>query len=265
MEKQEDNYQKLLQVIGAVAKFPIIKVNREEFLRKQFKDSAYLNEILSQGPQAVYTTDSLLKKSQNIIKASTRETAITSFVAGLPSNPAVMVAAGSADVVQYFAFAINMAQKIAYLFGEDQLFDDNGENLPEEAQVRIVAYLGAMFGVSGAGTLIAKVSKTVGENVGKKVAKQALTKTTWYPLVKRIGTILGTKITKKTVEKVITKAVPVIGGVISGGLTYATFKPLGRRLATTLARNLNGEFMEDLELRPEFAEKIITDVEFEEI
>ena len=166
-----------------------------------------------------------------------------------------MVATGSADVAQYFGFAINMAQKIAYLFGEDDLFNEHN-NLSDEATVKIIGYLGAMFGVSGATSIIAKTSTIAGKNIGKKVAAQALTKTTWYPIVKRVGAIIGQKITKKTVEKTITKAVPVIGGVVSGGITYLTFKPLGNRLADVLANNLMGVYDEDLELNPEFVNNL---------
>ena len=46
---------------------------------------------------------------------------------------------------------------------------------------------------------------------------------------------------------------PVVGGAISGAITYATFRPMGGRLANVLVRNLNGEFDETgMELRPEF-------------
>lgn len=75
-----------------------------------------------------------------------------------------MVATGSADVAQYFGFAINMAQKIAYLFGEDDLFNENN-NLSDEATVKIIGYLGAMFGVSGATSIIAKTSTIAGKIV----------------------------------------------------------------------------------------------------
>lgn len=54
-------------------------------------------------------------------------------------------------------------------------------------QIRIITYLGIMFGASGSSALIANVSKTAGKNLGKKVAQQALTKTSWYPLVKKVG------------------------------------------------------------------------------
>jgi len=57
-------------------------------------------------------------------------------------------------------------------------------------------------------------------------------------LVKKVGSRIGHKITTAHIEKTVTKAVPIIGGIISGGLTYATFKPLGYRLAKVLAQNL---------------------------
>lgn len=254
MEKlsQDQLYDKTLQMIGAVSKMPIIKVNREEFLRKEFENSPYLDQILLHGPQHVYTLDTLRKKAETVVKNSTTRTAAISFASGLPANPAIMLAAGGADVVQYFAFAINMAQKIAYLFGEDELFDECNNQISEAAKIRIIAYLGVMFGAAGATSLIAKTSVKVGENLGKKLAATALTKTAWYPLVKKVGAIIGAKITKQTVGKVVSKAVPVIGGIVSGGITYVTFKPMGNRLVATLIKNINGEFDEEMELNPEF-------------
>lgn len=88
------------------------------------------------------------------------------------------------------------------------------------------------------------------------MAGQALTKTTWYPIAKKVGSILGYKITKKTVESVISKAVPVIGGAISGGITYVTFKPMGRRLADVFVKYLNGDYDIEMELNLEFAKSI---------
>jgi hypothetical protein len=70
-------------------------------------------------------------------------------------------------------------------------------------------------------------------------------------MVKKVGAIIGQKITKKTVEKTITKAVPVLGGVVSGGLTFVTFRPMGHRLSETFARGLRGELDEN-DLNPEF-------------
>lgn len=258
-QSQDKLYATTLQTIGAVANLPIVRVDREAFLRKQFAGDEHLDVILRDGPTMVYTAESLRQKADSIIKNSTAKTSAASFAAGLPSNPVVMVAAGGADVVQYFGFSINLAQQIAYLFGEDELFDGGG-NLSEAAQIRVIAYLGVMLGAAGAAGLVVQTSKQAGAVMGKKVAAQALTKTTWYPLVKKVGALVGQKITKKTVEKTITKAVPVLGGLVSGGLTYVTFRPMGGRLADVLMQNVLGEFDDQLELSPAFAARIGGDV-----
>lgn len=271
--KQNDAYAVVIQTINAASQLPIVRVDREEFLRKQFKDSKYLDSILEHGPQQVLTPEALRKRAEKIIKDSTTKTSVTSFVAGLPSNPFTAVVAGGADIVQYMGFALNLAQQIAYLFGEDDLYEGNYKELPEEVQIRVISYLGIMFGASGASALIANVSKVAGMNLGKKVAQKALTKTAWYPLVKKVGTIIGVNITKKSVGSIITKTIPIIGGVASGGITYFTFKPMGTKLADTFEKILNGEFevefdIED-ELKPEFKDSLndseIIDAEFSEI
>lgn len=255
---EEELYDAAISMIGSVAKLPVVRVDREAFLREQFAGSQYLNEILEHGPQYVYTVESLRLRANELIKRATNRTALVAFVAGIPGGP-VAVAAGGVDMAQYFGFAINLAQQIAYLFGEDDLFSDESE-LSEKAKVRVLAYLGAMFGASGAASLIANLAKELGKNMGKKLSQQALTKTVWYPLVKKIGAMVGKKIVKKSVEKAVAKVVPVVGGAISSGITYVTFKPMGGRLADVLVRNLNGEFDEaGMELRPEFRAAANTD------
>lgn len=256
-------------LIAKLAGLPIVRVNREDFLRSAFGSSPYIDEIIAHGPPAVFTVDSLRLKADEIIKNSTRKTSVASFAAGLPSNVAVMTVTAAADIVQYFGFALNMAQKIAYLFGEDNLFttynptDDmvkvNGEAVPEDAQIRMIIYLGAMLGVSGAGNLIVKAANQAGEVIGKRVAAQALTKTAWYPILKNIASSIGIKITKQTVGNTISKAIPVIGGCISGAITYATFNPMGSRLADIFVKMLNGEYDVEMELNPAFLEKLNTD------
>ena len=211
--------------------------------------------ILESGPQAVYTAESLRKKANGIIKSSATKTSLASFATGLPGNPVVMIAAGGADVAQYFGFAINLAQQIAYLFGEDDLFDGGGQ-LSEAAQVRVIAYLGAMFGAAGAAALVSQTSKLAGANLGKKVASQALTKTAWYPLVKKVGALVGQADHQEDRREDDHQGCPRRRWCLSGGLTYVTFRPMGHRLADVLFKNLNGDFDDQLELRAEFAETL---------
>ena len=249
---QEQLQGVVIQTMTAASQLPMVKVNREGILKTRFKDSPYLDKIIADGPTAVFTTKALRKEAEKIINDMTMKTSLISFAAGLPGNPFTAVAAGTADIVQYFGFALNLSQQIAYLFGEDELFVGEGKEISEEVQIRIIAYIGVMFGAAGSAVLLNKVSKTVGANIGKKVAMQALTKTTWYPLVKKVAAVIGVKITKKTVEKTIANAVPILGGLISGGLTYFTFQPMGGMLADTFVKKINGVFDSELELSEAF-------------
>ena len=67
-----------------------------------------------------------------------------------------------------------------------------------------------------------------------KLPQKALTKTFWYPIVKQIGKAVGVKVTKTTVSQGISKAIPVIGGVISGTLNFASMMPMANRLCEAL-------------------------------
>lgn len=245
-EQANKGYNTTMNLITTLSQLPLVRVNREEFLRNTFKKSEHLERILTEGPQAVFTSDSLRKKANEIIQASTNSTSIASFVAGLPSNIAVAIAAGGADLTQYFGFALNLAQQLAYLFGEDELFSGDHSDVNEQTKGRIVAYLGVMLGAGGAASLLVATSKKAAEVMGKKVAARALTKTAWYPLLKKVAAWIGVKITKQSVGKAVTKAVPVIGGFFSAGITYFTFKPMGNRLADVFKKNMDGEF--DIEM-----------------
>lgn len=271
LNNQDQFYDLALQTISAASQLPLVRVDREEFLKKQFKDSPYLDNILANGPQSVYTVESLQKKADKIISEMTTQTSLASFITGLPGNPAAAVPLAAADVTQFFGFALNMAQQLAYLYGQDDLFEKGQNELSEDAKLRLVVYLGVMFGVAGASALVPKVAKNVGQQMVRNVARQAITRTTWYPILRKIGSVIGVRVTRETVQKGILKAVPVVGGVISGGLTFASFKPMGQNLARTLSDNLQGKFKDDLELTPEFVaqlskqlDKVIEDAAFTE-
>ncbi|ABP92909.1 ABC-type uncharacterized transport system, ATPase component [Streptococcus suis 98HAH33] len=199
---QKQLYGVVIQTMTAASQLPMVKVNREKFLKTRFKDSPYLNKIIADGPTAVFTTKALRKEAEKIINDMTTKTSLISFAAGLPGNPFTAVAAGTADIAQYFGFALNLSQQIAYLFGEHELFVGEGEgNFRRGSNPPLLPTLVSCFGAGGSAVLLNKVSKTVGANIGKKVAMQALTKTTWYPLVKKVAAVIGVKIPKRLLKR----------------------------------------------------------------
>lgn len=90
-KNDEELYDAAIAMIGSVTKLPAIRVDRDAFLRQQFADSEYLDEILEHGPQYVYTVESLRRKADEVIKQSTNRTTLAAlwqgFPAGSPRSP----------------------------------------------------------------------------------------------------------------------------------------------------------------------------------
>ena len=54
-------------------------------------------------------------------------------------------------------------------------------------------------------------------------------------MVKKVASYLGVQMTKQTFAKGVSKAIPVVGALISGGLTFASYRPMAKKLKNHLA------------------------------
>lgn len=223
-------------ILENALKIPGVKVNRNAFLSEAFQTlpPEKLNEVLLKGPVLAGNSQSQLDKiaSSTIMKRTLQSSGV-SFAAGLPGGLA-MAATIPADTMQFFCMALRLAQEVSYLYGADDLWR-NGELADEEMIGQFILYCGVMFGVSGSSAAVRVLSSTMAKQVAKKLPQKALTKTIYYPIIKKVATLLGVKMTKDTFAKGISKAIPVIGGVVSGGITYVSMRPMGNRLAKTLS------------------------------
>ena len=70
--------------------------------------------------------------------------------------------------------------------------------------------------------------------VEKKLLHTALTKGTIYPIVKSVSSWFGKKMTKEVFAGFFKKSIPVVGGVIGGGITFLSFKPCCDKLKESL-------------------------------
>jgi hypothetical protein len=229
----------LPDIISKALALPVVRVDRRTFLTKLFPRATEveLMSILKDGPQAVYTLEQLTKVARRVVMHDTEKTSAISFAAGLPSNIAIAAGTGTADLVQYYGFALRMAQKVAYIYGQENLFTEEG-TLSEDGERDVMIYLGVMLGVASANSALMFISKGLSNTLSKKFMATAVTRTTWYPLLKKIAGYIGVSVTKKSTSAVISKSLPVIGGFVSGGLTLITFRPMGNRLIKTFETTL---------------------------
>ena len=224
----------LESIISSAIQLPGVKVDRRKFLAETFASDEYpLQDVIDLGPiEMGVSQDKLALLSHKLILKRTSQSSAASFVTGIPGGLA-MAATIPADILQFFGMALRLAQELSYLYGAQDLWQ-NGQVDDEKVKNQLLLYCGVMFGVSGAVSGVRVLSTQIAKTTLKKLPQKALTKTFWYPIIKQIGKAVGVKVTKSTVAKGVSKAIPVIGGVISGGLNFASMMPMANRLQATL-------------------------------
>ena len=221
-------------IISNAVKLPGVRVNRSKFLAETFANENFdLQAVIDVGPvSAGVPQERIEKAAAKLIFIRTSQSSAASFVAGIPGGLA-MAATIPADVAQFFGMALRLAQELSYLYGASDLWDADQID-DERVRNQLILYCGVMFGVSGAVSGVRVLSTQIAKTTLKKLPQKALTKTFWYPIVKQIGKAIGVKVTKTTVAQGISKAVPIVGGVISGSLNYVSMMPMANRLNAAL-------------------------------
>jgi hypothetical protein len=232
---REESNLGLTSIITKAIQIPGVKVTRDVFLREQFKNlpKKDIELIIEKGPvEAGCSREELRRKANRIIKERTAISTGASVVAGLPGGVA-LAATMTLDVVQFYGIALRMAQELVYLYGESDIWC---EGTPDSDKVtnRLILYCGVMLGATGAAQAVRAMSFALAKQALNKLPKMALSKTFFYPVIKSILKFFGVKVTKKIFANAVFKALPVVGGVVAGGITLASMFPMGNRLAETL-------------------------------
>lgn len=110
------------------------------------------------------------------------------------------------------------------MYGFEQ-FNLNEDDVDSETMNYLLIFMGVMFGVQGATGVLKKLADVLAKNIAKKLAQKSLTKGVVYPIVKKVALSVGIRMTKQIFADGVASAVPILGGALSGGLTFAMFKP----------------------------------------
>ena len=221
-------------VITNAVRIPGVKVDRNQFLTELFKaENVNIQDNIDLGPIEYGILPEQIKEIANkLILKRTSQSSMASFVAGIPGGLA-MFATIPTDVLQFFGMTLRLAQELSYIYGASDLWID-GKIDDEKVKSQLIMYCGVMFGVSGAASGVRVLATQIAKTTANKLPQKALTKTFWYPIVKQIGKAIGVKVTKSTVAKGLSKAIPVVGGILSGGLNFASMMPMAKRLNDAL-------------------------------
>ena len=219
-------------------KTPGVKINRATFLRSEFKTTypkSVVNKAIETTPeQAGIEHADIDKVANDVINHERIGVSGISTALGMPGGVA-MVATIPADIVQYYGFMLRAAQELMYLYGFPEINLNEKEGVFDSQTINtLILCLGVMYGVAGANNAIKAMAKGLATGVQKKLMQTALTKGTVYPIVKSVSKWFGVHMTKEVFAGFFKKAIPVVGGVVGGGLTFVTFKPCCERLKKSL-------------------------------
>lgn len=264
---EQNNESLALTVVNESLKLPFIKIDRSEFLIKKFGEQVDdIQKLIDEGPQVFFSKEELDESAIKVINANVLQSSSLSFASGLPGGFA-MAATIPADIAQFYGYSLKLAQEISYIYGYNNMWSDQGE-LTEDAKNTLILYLGVMLGVTSAGAAVRILSNKMALQALKKIPQKALTKTIYYPITKRVMAIFGTKLTKATFAKGVSKFIPLVGGAVSGTMNYISLKPMANRLKDELGKNINyttKDFEQDIKILND-EDVIITnsDVEYDD-
>lgn len=221
---------------------PGIAINRADFLQnelmKNYPQSVIDDAIAYNPAHAQIPVAAIDKIADEVIKYERNCVSGISAALGMPGGIA-MVATIPADLAQYYGYMLRATQKLMYLYGFPEIdTTEKSHKFDSETMNLLIICLGVMYGVSGANAALKTIAAALGKGVEKQLMKAALTKGTIYPIVKSISKWFGMNMTKQVFAGFFKKAIPVVGGVIGGGITYVTFKPCCDKLKVSLQDTL---------------------------
>lgn len=237
-----DGHVDIEDVIIMGLRTPGIKITRSEFLRKELMKK-YSEEVIEKAieetpAKAGITVEEINLIADDVIKFERNCVTGISTALGAPGGASV-VATLPADIIQYYGYMLRATQKLMYLYGFPEIdVEEKEQTFDSETLNILIICLGVMYGVAGANNAIKAMAKGLATGISKKIMSTALTKGTLYPIVKSIAKWFGVKMTKKLLAGMVQKSLPIVGGVVGGGITYVSFKPCCDRLKASLQDTL---------------------------
>lgn len=260
LDANNDGKIDVQDIIIIALKTPGVNINRADFLEKQFMKN-YPQEVIQDAikfnpAHAGITVEEIDKIVDQVIQYERNCVSGISLALGMPGGVA-MTATLPADIAQFYGYMLRAIQKLLYLYGFPEINVENGVNIDDETMNIITLCLGVMYGVKGATASLKMLSAALGKGVEKKLLAKALTKGTFYPMVKKIAKWFSVNMTKQIFAGFFKKAIPVVGGVIGGGITYLSFKPC----CDNLKKSLQDTLLSNPDTKEKFDDLTIIDID----
>ena len=243
---------------------PGIRIDRSDFLQAELQSKfpqEVIEDAIAYNPLHAGISPKVIDKiADAVIQHERICVSGISAAVGTPGGIA-MAATIPADIAQYYGYMLRATQKLMYLYGFPAIdMEEKGHTFDSETMNILIICMGVMYGAAGANNALKAVAKALASGVEKQLLRMALTKGTIYPIVKSVAKWFSVNMTKQLFAGFFKKAIPVVGGVIGGGVTYLSFKPCCDKLKASLQNTM----LSDPDYHPEDDEGDILIVETEE-
>lgn len=228
------------RVMKAALAIPGVCIDRDEYLRSTMKDACTeeeLQQIINYRPAVVLKRSEIDNLASDVITYHTSAVTTLSTITGLPGGP-IILASIPADLAQYYYHVFILAQKLAYLYGFPDLRDERKE-LTEDSAAMLTLFVGVMMGAQLANGVLRDIAKDLAVQVAKKMPQKVLARTIYFPILSQVAKHIGTDLSKSSISKTFGKFIPLLGGLVSGTVTYVTFSKGAKRLQKALHRQMD--------------------------
>lgn len=224
-----------LNYIRQVMALPKAKVDRKSFLNSQLRSYCPAEQVqaaIAVNPaHAGIPIAKIDRIADSVIRSQVKKAGVLSFASGIPGGVFRLVTIFG-DELQSNVNAVCLAQKLMYLYGWSDI--NILDEFDEETKLQVLMLLGSMLGVRELNNALNFGSKRFAQQVEKRVAKQALTKTPYYLPFKKLLKWFGVGLTKQSYARGLSKFIPVFGGFLSAGTTTWTLNSRAQELKNHL-------------------------------
>ncbi len=210
-------------------RIPYVRVDRESFLRTElsrYADSDRVDLAIAIGPSRagipIQKLDSIATRA---IESHLMQVSALSFTVGIPGGW-WMLGTVPADLAQFYWHVLVILQKLAYLYGWPELFSPDDLELGDDELLLLTLFVGSMFGVETSRQALATMAEALAQHVVTRLPEHAVRHWGVFTVAQSVGRMIGMNLTREGFSRTLSKVLPIVGGIVSGVITYYSFKPM---------------------------------------
>lgn len=228
------------EVVAQAIRLPGTSVNRADYITEALGRKyapLIVHAAVETTPKKAGLTDRQIEKiAKKSLGRDGRRTTALSFAAGIPGGVAGAVTI-PADLIQFYGYLIRAIQKLTYLYGWRDLIRIETNKPDLAASNGLIIMLGVMAGVNRANDALARLARLRMAGASDQALRTALAEHALSDQVNKISEELTMRMAKRLGGQVAGKAIPIVGGIVSGVITGSGFDEMAKRLLGQLKRH----------------------------